>query len=242
MKLIISALFIATIHMFAQEPSVARLEDRPELLSITTTMPKSPATLTTGEKLSVTIRYTNPTTDSVRIFARPYTNGKRTPGYGAHPSAAYPKGPGQVEGWFSFSSATTVDEIQVEMIDSKTQELIAAVKLPVQLTWKRLPSATAGTPNRAAEIGNAGFLAVGSNYYLTFAENARALPRLVPNEPVKIIAAAPGGWYRVEFSTRATAKPDATQPAPLQKQQTWINFAYVIRADEFTPAPEAKQQ
>lgn len=95
---------------------------------------------------------------------------------------------------------------------------------------------------RAAEISDSGFLAVGSSYFLTFAENGRAWPRLVPNQPVKIIAAAPGGWYRVEYSMRPPAKPDATEPPPLQKRQTWVNFAYVVRADESASASEAKPQ
>jgi hypothetical protein len=254
MKLIISALFIATIHVFAQDPPGARLEDKPELLSITAMMPESPATLSTGEKFIAKIRYTNPTTNSVRIFARPYTNGKTTPGYGAHPSGAYPKGTGNVEGWFVFSSATSVDEIQVKMTDAKTGEVIATTKLPVQLTWKQPSSATPATPatpsgsTSAADINNAGFLAVGSSYNLQFGEGGR-LARFDPRHPVKITAAAPGGWYRVEYFAmpehfRPVPQPNEapTKAPPSEKKERWLNFAYVVSAVEATPTPEAKPQ
>lgn len=252
MKLIISALFIATINVFAQEPPVARLEDKPELLSITTTMPKSPATLSTGEKFTVTVRYTNPAANSVQIFARPYTKGKPTPGYGAHPSAAYPKGTGEVEGWFYFSSATSVDEIRVRMIDPKTREEIAAVKLPVQLTWERPAGAPPATPTRAVDgvsplrraagTGGAGFLAIGNSYLLRFPENGRVLPGFLYNHPVKLIAAAPGGWYRIEYSAHGRHETGATKAPEPVKIQTWLNFAYVAAVEEATSASEAKPQ
>ena len=130
-----------------------------------------------------------------------------------------------------------------------------ADKLPrMKITFIALTIASVlSISTSAADINNAGFLAVGSSYTLQFAEGGR-LARFDYRHPVKITAAAPGGWYRVEYfampeNYRAVPQPNeaarkeaAAKAPPSEKKERWLNFAYVVSAVEATPTPETKPQ
>ncbi len=116
------------------------------LLRIESTKPAIPATLAAGERFSLAIAYRNPGPGSVRIFARPYTKGVKTSGYGAHASSAYPSGSGSVEGWFQFQRPTEVDEVRVEMIDAATQEIVVQASLPIRAVWQGVRNDSATPP------------------------------------------------------------------------------------------------
>jgi hypothetical protein len=135
MKSIITALLVSMTCAFAEQTAAP---DAPNVNSveIKATKPKTPATLATGEKFTISIHYNNTGKNPVLIFARPMTNVKKTDGYRAHPSPEYAQGSGDVEGWFSFDSPALVDEVLVTMVDAKTKEVIETAKLPVKITWK----------------------------------------------------------------------------------------------------------
>jgi hypothetical protein len=104
-------------------------------LKILSLAPASPARFKAEERVVVKVEYELESADAVRIFARPYTGGKKTPGYRAHPSPKYEKGSGEMEGWFGFISDANVDEIRVEM-RSLENKLLAEASMPVKLVWK----------------------------------------------------------------------------------------------------------
>ena len=77
--------------------------------------PELPATLTMGNKLFIKIAYQLKSTTNCRIWARPYTDGKRTPNYFAHPSPLYKNGSGQLYAFFGFKQPGHVDQVQIKM-------------------------------------------------------------------------------------------------------------------------------
>jgi hypothetical protein len=105
-----------------------------DILTIVSYNPALPATLGVGEKLLVTIDYTIGSVEEAQIWARPYTEGHHTPGYGAHPSPRYGKGSGRLVGWFTFSQPTTVDEVRVYMVANRTDE-VTSVAEKIQAQW-----------------------------------------------------------------------------------------------------------
>jgi hypothetical protein len=78
--------------------------------------PPLPHVFKTGERLNVNFAYTLESAESCLLFARPYTGGKRTPGYGAHPSPRHPRGNGQAEGWFTLRNPQHIDQVRIEMV------------------------------------------------------------------------------------------------------------------------------
>ncbi len=105
-------------------------------LEIVSTMPQTPAVLSLGEKLFVKVRYHFTSVEQARIWARPYTEGKRTPGYRAHPSPRYDAGSGVIEGWFYFEMPTKVDEVRVEMVPVDARQPIAVAAVMISAEWK----------------------------------------------------------------------------------------------------------
>jgi hypothetical protein len=134
-------------------------------LQIKSIAPASPAKLATGEKLKIAIDYLNPEGLAVQIWARPYTKGVRTPGYGAHGSPLYRQRSGTVEGWFEFDRPSVVDEVRVEMVEATTggkANVVASASLPIEAVWGResLPAIGAAPdaakpPTPATEAGTA---------------------------------------------------------------------------------------
>lgn len=106
-----------------------------DALKIVGFRPRVPAKFRTGERLNVTVSYWNRSHGKVRIFARPYTNGAKTTGYGAHPSPLYARGNGKAECWFTFNQPAVVDEVRVEMIDEATGEVVARTRLRIKAKW-----------------------------------------------------------------------------------------------------------
>ena len=105
-------------------------------LEIVSTMPQSPAVLSLSEKLFVKVRYHLTSVEKAFIWARPYTEGKRTAGYWAHPSPCYDAGSGVIEGWFFFETPTKVDEVRVQMVPVGAQQPIAVAAVMVSAEWK----------------------------------------------------------------------------------------------------------
>ena len=103
-------------------------------LAIVSYDPPLPAKFKVGDRLSVFIDYTIGSVDRAQIFARPYTKGKKTPGYTAHGSNYYKKGSREFVGWFEFRRPATVDEVRVRMVANRTDEVIS-VSEKVQADW-----------------------------------------------------------------------------------------------------------
>lgn len=94
-------------------------------LEVISVDPNSPAILKLGEKLNVDIRYHLRSFTDVRIWARPYTKGRRSRGSKTHGSKIYSKTDsetGIAKGYFFFDKPTSVDEIRVRMEDKNTGE------------------------------------------------------------------------------------------------------------------------
>lgn len=106
-----------------------------DALEIISFDPAMPARLNYGARLNVEIRYEMHSVDGVRIFARPYTDGKKTPGYGAHASPVYPRGDGTIVGWFKFDKSTHVDEVRVEMVNAANNQVIHRISRGIDATW-----------------------------------------------------------------------------------------------------------
>lgn len=103
-------------------------------LAIVSYDPPLPAKFKVGDRLAVFIDYTIGSVDRAQIFARPYTKGKKTPGYTAHGSNYYKKGSREFVGWFEFRRPATVDEVRVRMVANRTDEVIS-VSEKVQADW-----------------------------------------------------------------------------------------------------------
>ena len=107
-------------------------------LEVISTEPPCPAELKLGQKLTVKFRYDLGTTEEVHIWARPYTNGRRTSGYKAHGSLTYKSSvnkAGIAEGYFYFDTPTKVDEVQINMRDVYSKSNIATVSQKISATW-----------------------------------------------------------------------------------------------------------
>lgn len=104
-------------------------------LKIVSTKPVLPAELKPGEKLTIQIRYDLGRFDSAHIWARPYTQGRPTAGYHAHPSPLYRKSnakSGNIEGWFYFKEPVHVDEIRVSMKNETGESKVISQKADVK--------------------------------------------------------------------------------------------------------------
>jgi thiol-disulfide isomerase/thioredoxin len=133
---------------FAGLTAASAAEDGKATLEIRSISPASPAQLQAGERLTIAVEYRNPEARSVQIWARPYTNGKTTPGYRAHGSYAYTETTGRIEGWFFFDQPTVIDEVRVQMVEaagSAERKILASASQPVTATWTgtRTPVAAA---------------------------------------------------------------------------------------------------
>jgi thiol-disulfide isomerase/thioredoxin len=120
----------------AAEASPSTDRSSSEVLEVVSTKPASPALLKPGERLEITIRYALDSAEGALIFARPYTQGKSTPGYRAHPSPVYERGKGELVGWFFFDRAVEVDEVRVEMKDATSRATLKTLSHPLQAQWK----------------------------------------------------------------------------------------------------------
>ena len=90
--------------------------DKGDKLEFRAFEPPLPHVFEAGERLTVQFDYTLQSADSCQLFVRPFTDGQRTPGYGAHGSARHPRGKGSSTGWFGFSGPAQVDHVRIEMV------------------------------------------------------------------------------------------------------------------------------
>jgi hypothetical protein len=107
------------------------------LLEVTGMKPATPAELKTGDQVTVTIHYTNPGPNAVRIWAHPFTKGAERSVVGAFSdgSNTIPPGSGDVTRSFGYKNAGLADEVRVTMGDAETKALISTLNVPVKLTW-----------------------------------------------------------------------------------------------------------
>jgi serine/threonine protein kinase/thiol-disulfide isomerase/thioredoxin len=126
-------------------------------LAVESITPSSSTILKLGEKMTVGISYNNTFADGVQIFARPYTGGKMSPGYGAHTSAVYPRGKGKLEGWFSLQQPGAVDEVRVEMLNTRSKQVVAIASYFMKATWSNTgaltPAARSSPPAPNIKLG-----------------------------------------------------------------------------------------
>ena len=107
-------------------------------LKIIKTNPTLPASLNLGEQLKIQFEYDLGSAEKVQIWARPYTNGRRTQGYKAHGSPVYnreEKQIGEAEGYFFFDRPTVVDEVRIEMIDATSNAVIYSLSEKIDAKW-----------------------------------------------------------------------------------------------------------
>ncbi len=94
--------------------------------------PDTPNVLRTNENVSLSFQYITNEPNGVYIWARPFTNGALTPGYGAHGSPLYPMGSGPGSGSFTITSGeVVVDQIRIQMWNSSQTQLLFETFLPV---------------------------------------------------------------------------------------------------------------
>ncbi|MHC4314781.1 MAG: right-handed parallel beta-helix repeat-containing protein, partial [Planctomycetota bacterium] len=94
--------------------------------------PTSPATLMPNDYVNITFDYGTTEANGVNIWARPFSNGALTPGYGAHPSPDYPSGYGSGTGWFYIPYGNVaVDQIRFQMYNLSETVLLREVFVPV---------------------------------------------------------------------------------------------------------------
>ena len=116
--------------------SVGQEVTNPALFVVSST-PELPAKLKVGERLVFDVFYDLPKEfEHAGIRARPYTNGKRTPGYKAHKAIRVSKNEpsGIVKCWFSFEKPTTVNEVRFHMVDL-SGNIIHTGAMPVDAEW-----------------------------------------------------------------------------------------------------------
>jgi hypothetical protein len=87
------------------------------------------------ESVNMTFDYVVDEPGGVRIFARPFTNGALTPGYGASGSPIY-SGSGTGTANFNISSGTVVvDEIRFQILNADQSELLREFWVPVEYRY-----------------------------------------------------------------------------------------------------------
>jgi len=125
--------FVLMMSLFLVS-STAMASDQAHL-SIESTSPALPASLRHKQQLNINISYRLPSENPVQIWARPYTNGRKTSGFIAHPSPLYPKGSGRLRGYFYFEQDALVDEIRVEMKETVSGKILKTISIPVLAVW-----------------------------------------------------------------------------------------------------------
>jgi hypothetical protein len=134
-----SAIIILILFFFAgsvKSEQANEVSDNPvDALVIVSFDPPLPARLNVEDKLMITIDYSIASVDTAQIWARPYTKGKLSQAYFAHPSPAYGKGKGRIVGWFGFDDPAIVDAVLVKMV-ADGENILALVK-PIDAEWEK---------------------------------------------------------------------------------------------------------
>jgi len=96
----------------------------------------TPSYLPHGEQVTVSIDYKVDAPDGALIFARPFTSGSPTPGYGASGGDLVPTGSGTVEQNFSiYSGETLIDHVRVYMVSPDQSELYLELFVPAEYAF-----------------------------------------------------------------------------------------------------------
>jgi len=77
--------------------------------------------------------------DAASIWARPFVNGNRAPGYSAHhliPVNKQKDNPGIADCWFYFDQPMKIDEIRVFMQDAKSDKIVREISYKISAEWK----------------------------------------------------------------------------------------------------------
>lgn len=94
--------------------------------------PVAPASIPLGQNVNITFDYKTNQPGGIRIFARPFTGGAPTPGYGAHGSSLYPTGSGNGNGFFNIGSGNAiVDHIRFQMLNDDQSQVLLEFFVPV---------------------------------------------------------------------------------------------------------------
>jgi thiol-disulfide isomerase/thioredoxin len=111
------ASYESTTQTMSDESAKSRVADESgDELAFVAFDPPLPHVFQPGERLTVEFTYTLKSADSCRIFVRPFTNGRRTPGYAAHGSPAHLRGKGKGMGWFELVQSGRIDEVRLQMV------------------------------------------------------------------------------------------------------------------------------
>ncbi len=93
--------------------------------------PAPPAYLTLGQNVEMKFNYFASQPGGVRIYARPFSQGGLTPGYGAHGSSLYADGSGSGDGYYEISSQSSlVDQTRFQMYNAEQSQLLLEFFLP----------------------------------------------------------------------------------------------------------------
>ncbi len=113
----------------------------------TTMLPATPSCVMRGQHVDVSFSYRNSTSGDVFIYARPFTNGALTPGYGASGSPNYAPGSGVGTSWFTILGGTDVivDHVRFQMKSVSTGEILLEFFVPCSYDF------------RAGSVGSIGF-------------------------------------------------------------------------------------
>ncbi len=106
-------------------------------ISITEISPSSPSTLNFGEDVTINFEYTLNRRGGFRIFIRPFTSGRLTPNYAASGSPNYTSMRGRGSAQFSVTKGTitTVDQLRVQVVDTRQGSTIFEFFVPVDFTF-----------------------------------------------------------------------------------------------------------
>ncbi|MGD2185630.1 MAG: hypothetical protein PVI71_05865 [Desulfobacterales bacterium] len=102
--------------------------------------PSRPAILTYGENIQITFSYSTNHKGGVRIWARPMSEGKRSPNYSASGSPLYSKRSGSGKGHFTIKKGNVlVDGIRFEIKTDKGKHLLYRTIVPVRYKFTKNP-------------------------------------------------------------------------------------------------------
>ncbi len=88
-----------------------------------------------GEDLEISFDYGTDWPGQVRIYARPFTDGSLTPGYGAGGSIALPPD-GSYSQHFTFGGDADVTDIRFQIWDESNSQLLATFFYPFEIYWR----------------------------------------------------------------------------------------------------------
>jgi hypothetical protein len=98
--------------------------------------PTSPACLLFDEYVNIDFDYETDEAGGVRIFARPFTNGSKTPNCTGHGSIVHPVGSGSLTGNFKITSGdATIDSIRFQMLNADQSDTLLEYFVPVEFQY-----------------------------------------------------------------------------------------------------------